>query len=57
MTKIIKKQINIRLELELYNFLVKFAEKNFTNISSLIRHFIVDIYQKEQMKKEDNNEN
>lgn len=40
-----RKQINIRLEAELFDFLVEYAEENYKTVTGAIRQIIQDLYQ------------
>jgi hypothetical protein len=39
-----KKQINLRLEVELYDFLVKYSKENYKTVTALVRELIADLY-------------
>lgn len=39
-----RKQINIRLEKELYEFLVKYSKKEYKTVTAVIREMITDLY-------------
>jgi hypothetical protein len=39
-----RKQINLRLEVELYNFLVKYSKENYKTVTALVRELIADLY-------------
>ena len=39
-----KKQINIRLEQELYEFLVSYSKKNYKTITAVIREMVAALY-------------
>jgi hypothetical protein len=41
-----RKQINIRLEQELYDFLVKYAKENYMTVTAVVRSMIADLYKK-----------
>lgn len=43
-TKEKRKQINIRLEPELYNFLVKYAKENYKTVTGVLRELIANLY-------------
>lgn len=40
----VRKQINIRLEMELYNFLVKYSKENYKTVTAVVREMIADLY-------------
>ena len=44
MEKTIRKQLNIRLEQELYDFLVKYSNDNYKTVTAVIREMIADLY-------------
>lgn len=39
-----RKQINIRLERELYDFLVKYSKENYKTVTAVVREMIADLY-------------
>lgn len=39
-----RKQINIRLEVELYDFIEKYAEERYSTVTAIIRGIIADLY-------------
>ena len=39
-----RKQINIRLEKELYDFLVQYSKENYKTITAVVREMIADLY-------------
>lgn len=39
-----RKQINIRLERELYDFLVKYSRENYKTVTAVVREMIADLY-------------
>jgi predicted DNA-binding protein len=39
-----RKQINIRLEPELYEFLSEYAKKNYKTVTGVLRELIADLY-------------
>jgi hypothetical protein len=39
-----RKQINVRLERELYDFLVKHSKENYKTVTAIIREMIADLY-------------
>jgi predicted DNA-binding protein len=43
-----KKQINIRLEAELYDFLTRYAKRNFKTLTGVLREVIVDLYNEDK---------
>ncbi len=48
MSKKERKQINIRLEQELYEFLVSHAKENYKTVTAIIREMVADLYKKAQ---------
>ena len=40
----LRKQINIRLEQELYDFLVKYSKDNYKTITAVVREMIATLY-------------
>jgi len=44
-----RQQINIRLERELYNFLVKYAQQNYKTVTAILREIIADLYKENQV--------
>lgn len=41
-----RKQINIRLEVELYDFLIDYAEMNYKSVTGVVRDIVADLYKK-----------
>ncbi len=39
-----RKQINIRLEKELYDFLVQYSKENYKTITAVVREMIASLY-------------
>lgn len=39
-----RKQINIRLETELYDFLVEYSKKNYKTVTAVIREIVANLY-------------
>jgi hypothetical protein len=39
-----RKQINIRLERELYDFLAKYSVENYKTVTAVVREMIADLY-------------
>ncbi len=39
-----RKQINIRLEQELYDFLVKYSKANYKTVTAVVREMIANLY-------------
>lgn len=39
-----RKQINIRLEQELYSFLVRYSRDNYKTVTAVVREMIADLY-------------
>ena len=39
-----RKQLNIRVEVELYDFLAQYAKNNYKSVTAVIREMIVDLY-------------
>ena len=53
-----KKQINLRLEVELYDFLVKYSKENYKTVTALVRELIADLYKEYKLavvRDEDDN--
>jgi len=44
MDKTTRKQINIRLESELYDFLVLYSKENYKTITAVVREMIATLY-------------
>lgn len=44
-----RKQINIRLEEELYEFLIKYSKMNYKTVTGMVRDMIADLYKKERL--------
>lgn len=44
-----RQQINIRLERELYNFLVKYAQQNYKTVTAILREIIADLYKENKV--------
>ena len=40
----LRKQINIRLERELYDFLAKYSVENYKTVTAVVREMIADLY-------------
>jgi hypothetical protein len=40
----IKKQMNIRLEYDLHDFLVRYANENYTTVTAVIRGLVANLY-------------
>lgn len=47
-----KKQLNIKLEKELYEILQSYAQTNFKSITAVIKDFIVNLKTQKTQKKE-----
>ncbi len=45
-----KRQLNIRLEKELYDFVIESAEKNFMSVTGFFKKLILDLYKEEKKK-------
>jgi len=43
-----RRQINIRLERELYDFLVKYSKKEYKTITAVVREMIANLYKNSQ---------
>lgn len=43
-----RKQINIRLELELHDFLVEYARQNYKTVTAVVREMIAALYRQHQ---------
>lgn len=39
-----RRQINIRLEQELYDFLVQYSKDNYKTVTAVVREIIADLY-------------
>lgn len=39
-----RKQINVRLERELYDFLLKYSERNYKTVTGVLREMIANLY-------------
>jgi hypothetical protein len=39
-----KKQINLRLNQELYDFLMDYSKENYKTVTAVIREMIIDLY-------------
>jgi hypothetical protein len=39
-----RKQINLRIETELYDFLVEYARQNYKTVTAVVREMIADLY-------------
>jgi predicted DNA-binding protein len=50
MEKISRRQINIRLELELYDFLVKYSRENYKTVTAVVREMIADLYKENKVQ-------
>ena len=48
-----RKQINVRLELELYEFLSKYSRENYKTVTAVIREMIADLYKKNRPMGQD----
>lgn len=46
-----RKQINIRLEVELHDFLVEYAKQNYKTVTAVVREMIATLYRQGQVKK------
>lgn len=46
-----RRQINIRLELELHDFLVEYARQNYKTVTAVVREMIATLYRQAQAKK------
>lgn len=49
-----RKQINVRLQQELYNFLVEYARQNYKTVTAVIREMIAELYRKHGRGKSKN---
>lgn len=45
-----RKQLNIRLETELYEFIVKYSEENYKTVTAIIREMIADLYKQSKLR-------
>jgi predicted DNA-binding protein len=50
-----RKQINIRLEQELYDFLVFYSKKNYKTVTAVVREIIADLYKSTKSVKNNAN--
>lgn len=48
-TKEERKQINIRLEPELYDFLVKYAKENYKTVTGVLRELIANLLKERKL--------
>ena len=39
-----RKQVNIRLETELFDFLVEYSKENYKTVTGIVREIIADLY-------------
>ena len=46
--KIERKQINIRLEEELFNFIEKYSREKYSTVTGVLRGIIADLYKQSQ---------
>jgi len=44
-----KQQLNIRLELELYDFLIKYSKENYKTVTGVIRELITKLYKENKV--------
>jgi hypothetical protein len=44
-----RKQLNIRLEPELYDFLVDYSKKHYKTVTAVVRELIVDLYSESKL--------
>jgi len=44
----LRRQINIRLEVELYDFLVKYSKENYKTVTATVREMIAALYKNHQ---------
>lgn len=47
-----RRQINIRLETELHDFLVEYARQNYKTVTAVVREMIAALYKQSQAKKQ-----
>lgn len=45
-----RKQLNIRLETELYEFIVKYSDENYKTVTAIIREMIADLYKQSKLR-------
>lgn len=50
-TKKERKQINIRLEKELHDFLAQYAQENYKTVTAVVREMIVRLCKEERARK------
>jgi predicted DNA-binding protein len=43
-----RRQINVRLEVELYDFLLKYSKDNYKTVTAVLREIIADLYKESQ---------
>ncbi len=46
-----RRQINIRLERELHDFLVEYARQNYKTVTAVVREMIATLYRQAQAKQ------
>ena len=46
MSKPVRVQINVRIEKELYDFLVAYAKENYKTVTAVIRENVAELYKK-----------
>jgi len=49
MEKSNRKQLNIRLEEELYDFLMSYAKANYKSATAIIREIVAELYKKHKL--------
>jgi len=47
-----KKQINVRLQVELYDFIVEYAKLNYKTVTAVIREMIAGLYHQDLISKQ-----
>ena len=50
--KIERKQVNVRLEPELYDFIIEYSIKNYKSVTGMLREMIADLYRKSKPESE-----
>lgn len=48
-----RKQINIRLEKELHDFLVDYSRDNYKTVTAVVREMIADLYKTHERARQD----
>lgn len=48
-----RRQINLRLETELYDFLVEYARQNYKTVTAVVREMIATLFKQSKEKNQD----